>query len=317
MEKNSKYLKKKGIRMQMAIVEIEGLTKKYGELTAVNNVDLGIEEGEIFALLGPNGAGKTTTIKSMLGLIMPTDGKIKINGYDVINEGKKARKYVGYLPEVVSFYDNLTGLQTLEFYAELKGVEKSICIKLLEEMGLEKDANRKVGEYSKGMIQRLGLAQAMIGEPPLLILDEPTSGLDPRGSWQIRQKIKELNENGTTIFLSSHILSEVQEVSKRVAILHHGKLLALDTIENLSKKLELQPRLRIELQNPSSQILEKVQEMQGVKSAKLVGNVMDILCDAKAKTGIISTIEKSGGKIVDFRTAEPSLEEVFLKFTEG
>jgi len=300
----------------MAIVEIENLTKKYGDLIAVDNLNLKIDDGEIFALLGPNGAGKTTTIKAMLGLIMPTNGEIRINGYDVISEGKKARKYVGYLPEIVAFYDNLTGLQTLEFYAELRGADKSICMELLKEMGLENDAHRKVGGYSKGMIQRLGLAQAMIGNPPLLILDEPTSGLDPRGSWQIRQKIKELNKNGTTIFLSSHILSEVQEVSKRVAILHHGKLLALDAIENLSRKLDLQPHLQIKMQNPSPQILEKVKSIQGVKSAKLMANTIEVICNSKAKTAIINTIEQLGGKIIDFKTTEPSLEEVFLKFTE-
>ncbi len=312
----SNYLKGKHIGVQMAIVEIKELTKKYGELTAVDNLNLTIEEGEIFSLLGPNGAGKTTTIKAMLGLIMPTVGKIKIHGYDVMSEGKKARKYVGYLPEMTAFYDNLTGMQTLEFYAELRGEDKSICIELLKEMGLENDAQRKVGEYSKGMIQRLGLAQAMIGNLPLLVLDEPTAGLDPRGSWQIRRKIKELNNNGTTVFLSSHILSEVQEVSNRVAILHHGKLLALDTIENLSKKLELQPRLQIKLENPSSQLLEKVMKIKGVRDAKLTEDTIEVICSPKAKTDIINGIEKSGGKIIDFRTAEPSLEEVFLKFTE-
>ncbi|NIA10188.1 MAG: DUF4162 domain-containing protein, partial [Nitrospiraceae bacterium] len=172
------------------------------------------------------------------------------------------------------------------------------------------------GNYSKGMVQRLGLAQAMVGKPSLLILDEPTGGLDPRGSWQIRQKIKELNENGTTIFLSSHILSEVQELSNRVAILNHGKLIAVDTLDNLGKKLDMQPTLVIELQRPSQSILSRVKQVKGVESAGLSGNTIEVRCNPRAKTNIISAVEAEGGKIIDFRTVEPSLEEVFLRFTE-
>ncbi|MCD6147110.1 MAG: ABC transporter ATP-binding protein [Thermoplasmata archaeon] len=301
----------------MGIVEIKGLTKDYEGVRAVDNLSLEIEKGEIFALLGPNGAGKTTTIKSMLGLIFPTAGEIKINGFDVLKEGKKAKENIGYLPERVAFYDNLTAIQTMEFYAELRGADRKECIELLMDVGLDGEMDKKVGNYSKGMMQRLGLAQAMIGNPSLLILDEPTGGLDPRGSWQIRQKIKELNENGTTIFLSSHILSEVQEVSSRVAILNHGKLIEVDTLDNLGKKLDLQPTLVIELQRPSQSILSRVKQVKGVDSAELSGNVIKVRCNPRVKTNIINAIENEGGKILDFRTVEPSLEEVFLKFTEG
>ncbi|KAA0003524.1 MAG: ABC transporter ATP-binding protein [Thermoplasmata archaeon] len=300
----------------MGIVEIRNLTKDYEGVRAVDNLSLEIEKGEIFALLGPNGAGKTTTIKSMLGLIFPSSGEIKINGFGVTKEGKRARKNIGYLPERVAFYDNLTAIQTMEFYAELRGADKSECMELLREVGLGDEVNKKVGNYSKGMMQRLGLAQAMIGNPSLLILDEPTGGLDPRGSWQIRQKIKELNENGATIFLSSHILSEVQEVSNRVAILNHGKLIALDTLDNLGKKLDIQPSLVIELQRPSQHILNRVKQIKGVKDADMSGNVIKVRCNPRAKTNIIRAIEDGGGKILDFRTVEPSLEEVFLRFTE-
>jgi len=300
----------------MGIVEIKGLTKDYEGVRAVDNLSLEIEKGEIFALLGPNGAGKTTTIKSMLGLIFPTAGEIKINGFDVLKEGKKAKENIGYLPERVAFYDNLTAIQTMEFYAELRGADRKECIELLMDVGLDSEMDKKVGNYSKGMMQRLGLAQAMIGNPSLLILDEPTGGLDPRGSWQIRQKIKELNENGTTIFLSSHILSEVQEVSSRVAILNHGKLIEVDTLDNLGKKLDLQPTLVIELQRPSQSILSRVKQVKGVDSAELSGNVIKVRCNPRVKTNIINAIEDEGGKILDFRTVEPSLEEVFLKFTE-
>jgi len=300
----------------MNILEIKGLTKDYGDVRAVDNLSLEIKKGEIFALLGPNGAGKTTTIKSILGVIFPTEGEIKINGFDVIKEGKKARKDIGYLPERVAFYDNLTAIQTMEFYAELRGASRKECIELLKDVGLDGEMDKKVGNYSKGMVQRLGLAQAMIGNPSLLILDEPTGGLDPRGSWQIRQKIKELNENGTTIFLSSHILGEVQEVSSSVAILNHGKLIAKDTLDNLGKKLNIQPTLVIELQRPSQSILSRVKKVKGVDDAKLSGNVIEVICNPRAKTNIINAVEEEGGKITHFRTVEPSLEQVFLRFTE-
>ncbi len=299
----------------MNIVEIKGLTKTYDAVRAVDSLSIEIKKGEVFALLGPNGAGKTTTIKALLGVIFPTAGEVRINGFDVVKDGKKARKNIGYLPEKVSFYDNLTAMQTMEFYAELRGAGREGCVELLKDVGLEDEADKKVGNYSKGMVQRLGLAQAMIGNPSLLILDEPTGGLDPRGSWQIRQKIKDLNENGTTIFLSSHILSEVQEVSNRVAILNHGKLIALDTLENLGKKLDLQPMLRIELQRPSQSVLGIVKQVKGVKNAKLSENVVEVMCNPGAKTNIINAIEGAGGKIIDFKTVEPSLEEVFLMFT--
>jgi len=216
----------------------------------------------------------------------------------------------------VAFYDNLTAIQTMEFYAELRGASMKECVELLKDVGLEGEMDKKVGNYSKGMVQRLGLAQAMIGNPSLLILDEPTGGLDPRGAWQIRQKIKELNENGTTIFLSSHILGEVQEVSSNVAILNHGKLIAKDTLGNLGKKLNIQPTLVIELQRPSPSILGRVKQVKGVDDAKLSGNVVEVICNPRAKTNIISAIEEAGGKITDFRTVEPSLEQVFLRFTE-
>ena len=172
----------------MNVIETRELTKQYGDVIAVKDLSLQVKKGEIFSLLGPNGAGKTTIIKALLGLIVPTTGKTFIMNHNVQKEGKVARKYVGYLPEVVSFYDNLNALQTLSFYAELQGANIQESKKLLEELGLGNHATRKVGGYSKGMVQRLGIAQAIIGKPPVLILDEPTSGLDPRGAWEIRKK---------------------------------------------------------------------------------------------------------------------------------
>lgn len=300
----------------MAVVEIQGLAKRYGQLLAVNDLSLTVEEGEVFALLGPNGAGKTTTIKALLGLITPTAGRVLLNGQDAGHDGKDARRHVGYLPEKLAFYDNLTGRQTLEFFAELRGADTEQCDSLLQEMGLAQARDKKVGAYSKGMVQRLGLAQALLGNPPILILDEPTSGLDPRGSWQIRQKITSLNKQGTTIVLCSHILSEVQEVSHRVAILNHGTLMALDTLDNLGKKLDLQPVLTIEVQRPSEHMIDSIKKIEGVRTARRTDNVVTVQCDPRAKTKIMKAIEDAGATIIDFKTEEPSLEEMFLRFTE-
>ncbi len=294
------------------MIEVNNLRKEYDGVVAVDGISFKVEKKEIFALLGPNGAGKTTTIKAILGLIN-YEGEIKINGMDARKSGKGIKKFIGYLPENVAFYDNLTALQILQFLAELKGVENADLMSLLKEVGLEKDANRKVGEFSKGMIQRLGFAQCLLGEPKLLILDEPTSGLDALGAYEIRKKIKELNEKGVTIFLSSHILSEVQELSDRVAIINRGKIVVLDSVEELSKKLDIQPKLRIEIQHPSSKILGLVKEIKSVKDVKLDGNVLEVTCPPSAKLAIINAVEQAGGKIIDFKTVEPTLEEIFVK----
>ncbi len=297
------------------MIEVRGLRKEYDGVVAVDGISFKVEKGEIFALLGPNGAGKTTTIKAILGLIN-YEGEISINGMNVVERGKEVKKKIGYLPESVAFYDNLTALQTLQFFAELKGIKDADLMKLLKEVGLEKDANRKVGGFSKGMLQRLGLAQCLLGEPELLILDEPTTGLDAVGAYEVRNKIRELNERGVTILLSSHILSEVQELSHRVAIMNKGKIIAIDTVENLSKKLEIQPKLRLELQRPSNRIVNLVKEIKSVKDVKVDGNILEISCPPSAKLSIINAIEEAGIKIIDFKTVEPTLEEIFIKMVK-
>jgi len=294
------------------MIEVSNLRKEYDGVVAVDGISFKVEKGEIFALLGPNGAGKTTTIKSILGLIN-YEGEIKIEGKEGRSNEKEIKRKLGYLPEKVAFYDNLTAIQTLQFFAELKGLKNVDFMALLKEVGLEKDAERKVGGYSKGMLQRLGFAQCIMGSPSLLILDEPTTGLDAVGAYELRDKIKRLNEEGVTILLSSHILSEVQELSDRVAIMNKGKVVAIDTVENLSKKFEVEPRLRVELQRPSEYILKVVKGIKSVKDVKADGNVLEILCPPSAKLSIINTIEEAGGKILDFKTVEPTLEEIFIK----
>jgi ABC-type multidrug transport system ATPase subunit len=298
-------------------IEVNGLIKSFNGLKAVDNVSFNVTKGEIFGFLGPNGAGKTTTIKSMLGLIYANSGKIKIKGYDIKHSGKEAKKHIGYLPERVAFYDNLTALQNLNFYAEMKNISKDKCEILIEEFGLSNSINKKVGTFSKGMVQRLGMARAIIGTPSILILDEPSGGLDPRGVVLIRNKIRDMKNKGTTIFVSSHILSEIQEICDRVGIINKGVLVAQDTVSGLSKKLNIKPKITVELEKMSSVVVAEVKKVKGVDKVERIGKSIDVVCDPKTKARVILAIENAGGNIVNLYTRDPSLEEVFMKFTEG
>ena len=298
-------------------LEVSGLVKIYKNVKAVDNISFKVRKGEVFGFLGPNGAGKTTTIKSMLDLIHGDAGQITINGIDVHTNGKEAKKLVGYLPEKVAFYDNLTALQNLMFYAEMKHASKDECKSLIEEFGLGDTVKKKVGAFSKGMVQRLGMARAVLGKPPILILDEPTGGLDARGVVLIRDKIRELQKNGATIFVSSHILSEIQEVCDRVGIINKGVLVAEDTVDALSKKLNLKPRITAELETMSDVVVSAVKKVDGVEKVEVHGKQIEVLCDAKMKAKVILAISTAGGNILNLSTKEPSLEDVFMRYTEG
>jgi ABC-2 type transport system ATP-binding protein len=294
-------------------IEIEGLIKKFKDLTAVDNLSFNVRKGEIFGFLGPNGAGKTTTIKAILGLIHMNSGSIKINGFDIIEEGIKARASVGYLPERVAFYDNLTPLQTMNFFCELWRVDKSIAKPLIKEVGLEDAIGRKVGTFSKGMVQLLGVAQVMIGNPPVYILDEPMGGLDARWVKTIREKIKMLNEQGATILFSSHILSEVENICDRVAIIDKGKLIAEDTVANLNKYLRIKPRLEITIPGLNGKIPDVIKAIAGVESVDSKDDKLFVSCESSVRSRVITKLEESGFKIDNIKTIEPSLEEAFVR----
>ncbi len=223
------------------IVETEDLTKKYGARTAVDRLNIQIEEGEVFGFLGPNGAGKTTTLLMFLGLTEPTSGRAKVLGFDPTREPFKVKEQVGYLPENVGFYDDMDARQNLGYIARLNRIPKEVAEKRidywLEMVGLSGEATKKVGTYSKGMRQRLGIAEVLIKEPKLVFLDEPTIGLDPDGTNRMLDLIQSLSkEKKITIFLSSHLLDQVQRICDRVGIMINGKLVALGPIEELAKK---------------------------------------------------------------------------------
>ena len=298
-------------------ISVKNLIKNYNGTNAVNNISFKVRKGEIFGFLGPNGAGKTTTIKSILGLVNVDSGLIKINDFDVVDSGKNAKNFIGYLPERVAFYENLSAFQNLCFIAEMKKTSKDECKILIKEFGLSNAINKKVGAFSKGMVQRLGMARALIGNPPILILDEPSGGLDPRGVVLIRSKIREMKKMGSTILVSSHILSEVQEICDRVCIINKGEIVAQDTVDGLRKTLNIKPKITIELEKLSENIIKSVNEVKGIEKIDIRDNNIDVICDSRIKARVIITIEKTGGKIINIHTKDPSLEEVFMKFTEG
>ncbi len=228
--------------MDSPIIEIAGLTKKYGSFTAVDSLSLEIERGEVFGLLGPNGAGKSTTILMLMGLTEPTEGTVRICGIDPVHHPIDIKKRVGYLPEDVGFYDDLSGLDNLCFTGGLNGMSKpdaeNRARQLMQEVGLLEQTDKKVGQYSKGMRQRLGLADVLMKNPEVIILDEPTAGIDPSGIKEFLELIVRLsNEQGVTVLFSSHNLHQVQQVCNRVGIFVQGKIIAVGDIDALAKKL--------------------------------------------------------------------------------
>jgi len=298
-------------------LQISNLSKTYKDVRAVNNLSLQVRKGEIFGLLGPNGAGKTTTIKAILGLIRRDDGTITINGFDSIKDDIEARKKVGYLPERVSFYENLTPIQTLNFFCELRGVDKSIVEPLISEVGLEEAKHRKVGTFSKGMVQLLGVAQVQLGNPSIYILDEPMGGLDARWVKTIREKIRMLNKRGATVILSSHILSEVEQVCDRVAIIKKGSVIAQDTVANLNNYLHIKPRLEILIQGLQGRIPKILQQMEGITALDVQEDRLFVTCDSSLKSDVITALKEAGFKVIDIKITEPSLEDAFIKLIEG
>ena len=225
---------------EAAAIETRGVSKHYGALRAVDGVDLTVQRGEIFGLIGHNGAGKSTLFKMMLGLIAPTEGEILINGCSVRGRGfRAARRHIGYLPENVVLYDNLSGLETLHFFARLKGAPRAQCAPTLERVGLGHAAKRPLREYSKGMRQRLGFAQALLGAPRVLFLDEPTNGLDPQAIRDFYATLRGLQGEGVTVVITSHILAELQERVDRLAIMANGRIQALGSVQALREQTHM------------------------------------------------------------------------------
>ncbi len=295
------------------IIQTKGLKKTFKNVQAVKNLDINVEKGDIYGFLGPNGAGKTTTIKMILDLTHPDSGDILINGRNTREMGVLARQGFGYLPERAQFFRNLTAYQTMEFFAELKGAEKKECDELLARVGMDKWRDEKVGTFSKGMVQLVGVAQALLGSPQVLILDEPTSGLDPRWARALKDIMLEMNGNGTTVFFSSHLLSEVQELCKRVAILNKGQLVIEDTVSRVSEGLTGKPKLVIRVAGDAS-FAVKVLDAAGFKGIQPHGQVISVPVEAAQKAQVMKVLNQANVVIEDLRTEESSLEDAFIRY---
>lgn len=310
------------------VIQVENITKKYGSFTAVNNISFEIEEGEIVGFLGPNGAGKSTTMNMITGFIEPTSGKIIVDGYNISKKPKKAKRQIGYMPEGVPLYSDLTVKEFVTYMAELKGVakkeRKEKVLKVLEETGLTEVQNKLTRNLSRGYKQRVSMAGALVSNPKVIILDEPTVGLDPKQVTEIRALIKELGKDHTVI-LSSHILSEVSQICNRVIIINKGQIVAIDTPENLEKKVVKDNSVYVTVEDTENKMdtvkdkLEKVQEIKlisenedGTKKYMITATE-----DVDLRKNIFDTFATEGITIFEMKKSDATLEDAFMQLIDS
>ncbi len=310
--------------MPVSMIEIEELVKDYGKVRAVDHLNFKINEGEIYGLLGPNGAGKTTAILTMLGLSEPTEGTVRVKGYNSTSEPLKVKRITGYLPDDVGFSDNRTGLECLVYTAMLNGIPRSKAVKsarkLLVTVGLEKAQDKKTGTYSKGMIQRLGLADVLIKDPEIVILDEPTIGIDPRGIIEFLDLIRDLSKDkGITVLLSSHLLHQVQKICDRVGILVNGKLLAEGNINELADKLfkDKEAIIKARVSNITGELINKLLQEENINDVKRDGDLLIIEGKKEVTPLIAETVINYDGKLHRLSYEEYGLDEIYQYYFEG
>lgn len=294
-------------------VEIQNIAKRYGRLDAVRDVSFALPAGETVALVGHNGAGKTTLIKLMLGLIHPTAGTIAVLGENPAGGDFAARRRLGYLPENVAFNGALTGRELLTFYARLKGEAVGQALPLLDRVGLGAAADRRVGTYSKGMRQRLGLAQALIGKPALLLLDEPTTGLDPALRQSFYEIVQELRNHGATVVLSSHALTELEERTDRVIIMNRGVMVANGSLDALRRIARLPTRIRLHL--PDGQIGSQQAWLGNLGQWRPVnGHIVELAAMPEQKIDLLRQAIQMGVQLEDVEIMPPTLDELYVHF---
>lgn len=303
----------------MPVVEAQGLGKRYNGFQAVHNLDLTIDEGEIFGLLGPNGSGKTTTILMLLGLTEPTSGSVSICGYDPVRNPIAVKRRVGYLPENVGFYDDLTARENLRFVARLNGMRDRDSAAKIDELislvGLEDAADRPVRTFSRGMRQRLGIADVLIKDPEFVILDEPTSGIDPEGAIKLLDMIVELrNSRGMTVMLSSHLLHQVQRICDRVGIMHRGGIVAKGTVGELGKGEEGQEQLELQVDEITPLLLSRLREIEGISAVEPDGDRIRLTCTQDVRAEVARTVVEHGASLLELRRPGLTLEEIYLRY---
>ena len=309
------------------MIEVKNVTKKYGKFTAVDNISFTVKDGEVVGFLGPNGAGKSTTMNMITGFIEPTNGTIEVNGYDIMKKTKKAKKQIGYMPENVPLYMDLTVKEFVSYMAELKLVErknrKEEVKSAIKETGLEEVQNKLIKNLSRGYKQRVSMAGALVGNPDVLILDEPTVGLDPKQIIEIRNLIKNLGKKHTVI-LSSHILSEISQICERVIIINKGKIVAIDTPANLEEKTKEQNILYVTVEDKEERMLYIKNKIVDIKQIEMVKDNEDgtkqykIVSNAEkdVRKSLFEILPKEGITIFELKKAESTLEDAFIKLLD-
>lgn len=310
------------------MIEVKDVTKKYGKFVAVDNISFTINDGEIVGLLGPNGAGKSTTMNMLTGFIEQTNGEIIIDGYNILKKPKKAKKEIGYMPEGVPLYTDLTVKEFITYMAELKKVDRKVrkerVQKIIEQAGLKDVQKKIIKNLSRGYKQRVSMAGALVGEPKILILDEPTVGLDPKQITEIRNLIKELGKTHTVI-LSSHILSEVSQICNKVIIINKGKLVAIDTPENLENKVSNKNCIYVTLEDTEGKIENIKDKIKDIKKIELIKENEDGTKEymIESKDGVdlrkvlFAELAKENITIFEMKKADSTLEDAFMKIIEG
>jgi ABC-2 type transport system ATP-binding protein len=302
------------------MIRVENLTKYYGKRLAVDNISFNVKKGEIVGLLGPNAAGKTTTMRILTGFLAPTSGDVWIADHNILTQSLEARRHIGYLPELIPLYTDMTVRSYLDFLARLRGVApgrlKERIDDVIEICHLEEYADVFIGRLSKGFKQRVGVAQSFVHEPDVLILDEPTIGIDPIQVTTTRQLIRELGKEHTVI-LSTHILPEVSTICERVIIIHEGKIVAEDRIENLSSLLAGSKRIRLEIEGPSREIIECLRKVRGVTRVSYSESyyTVDYPANLDLRGRVTEALAQGGFTLLALESVTMSLEDIFLKLT--
>ncbi len=303
----------------MAAIETHGLTKRYGRIVAVEELDLVVERGEVFGILGPNGSGKTTTILMLLGLTDPTAGTVRVLGRDPVREPLSIKRRVGYLPDTVGFYDELSGRENLRYTAALNGLRgaavEAKIEELLKQMGLAEAADRPVRTYSRGMKQRLGLADVLLKDPELVILDEPTLGLDPQAAHEFLDLIRSLKERGLTVLLSSHLLHQVQVITDRVGLFRKGRMELVGSVTELARRV-LGGAYRIRVQAQGAGLAEALAAIPGVVRVRPDSDGFLLETERDLRPDVARAVVQAGGRLFALELEEPSLDEIYRAYFE-
>jgi len=307
--------------MSNLVLETKGLTKHYRDFVAVEDLNLSVKKGEVFGLLGPNGAGKTTTILMLLGLTEPTKGKVSVLGFDPARQPLSVKARVGYMPDEVGFYDDLSARENLVYIAKLNGISrdqiKGRVEEAIERVHLTDVIDHRTGTFSRGMRQRLGLADVLIKNPQLIIMDEPTQGLDPELAHEFLGMIHNLKQEGTTILLSSHLLHQVQVICDRVGLFSKGKMVIQGTVPELARKvLGGAYRIQIEAEGPSAQLIKALKSLRDVNKVNRINGAFEIEARDDVRADAANAVIKAGGRLKGLNVESQSLDDIYTHYFE-